>query len=243
MFVYCIENKLNGKKYIGKTVEKITRRFNRHKYKAKSNDRNHLHNAINKYGEENFVIYEIDKAENEQELNEKEMLWIKKYDTKNNGYNETDGGEGSSGRILSENTRKKISVSLSKKLEENSDYKEKISIATKKGMENWWNNLTEEEKIEHKEKLKNRPKKPRRPWKLTEKTKKLMSMSKKGKKRKPLTDEHKENIRKAKEKNKEKYMGDNNPMSKSENREKQRMGCLGRKKMYREDDSWYWGRV
>ena len=109
MKIYCIENTLNGKKYVGLTKGTIERRFKRHKEIVNGNKKKqHLHNAILKYGIKNFKIYQLDEANTWEELCEKEKYWIKKLNTKNNGYNETDGGEGSLGRILSENTKKKI---------------------------------------------------------------------------------------------------------------------------------------
>lgn len=116
MKVYCIENKINGKKYVGITKGDILRRFKRHKEVAKYKDKKqHLHKAMLKHGIDNFVIYQIDETDNIEMLYEKEKFWIKKLDTKNNGYNETDGGEGSFGRILSEETKRKISKSHSGK--------------------------------------------------------------------------------------------------------------------------------
>jgi group I intron endonuclease len=38
-----------------------------------------------------------------------EIYWIKKFDSKNKGYNCTDGGEGTSGLIISDETRAKFS--------------------------------------------------------------------------------------------------------------------------------------
>lgn len=112
MKVYCIENTLNGKKYVGVTKGEIVRRFKQHKEKAKNKtEKQHLHNAIIKHGQENFIVYQLDEAVNKEELFEKEKFWIKKLNTKNEGYNETDGGEGSYGRVVSEQTRKKISKS------------------------------------------------------------------------------------------------------------------------------------
>jgi group I intron endonuclease len=108
MKIYCIENILNGKKYIGLTKGTIERRFKRHKEISKSNKKQHLHDAMSLYGVKNFIVYELDSAKDFIELCEKEKFWIKKLNTKKNGYNETDGGEGSFGRILSEETKNKI---------------------------------------------------------------------------------------------------------------------------------------
>lgn len=46
-----------------------------------------FYRAVRKYGAENFHIEELDIAKNQTELDEKELYWINKLDTVNNGYN------------------------------------------------------------------------------------------------------------------------------------------------------------
>lgn len=65
--VYKITNKLNGKVYIGQTTEGIEKRWKRH-CGYQINDGTYFHNAIKKYGAENFTIEIIDKAKNQEEL-------------------------------------------------------------------------------------------------------------------------------------------------------------------------------
>jgi len=143
MKVYCIENKLNGKKYIGITKGAIERRFKQHKQLAKnvSKENQHLHDALIKYGFKNFIIYQQDEAESIAELYEKEKYWIKTLDTKKNGYNETDGGEGSHGRVLSEETKQKIRVAAIKRFED----VEQRNHLSKKSKE-WLAQLSKEDK-------------------------------------------------------------------------------------------------
>ncbi|NBP04378.1 MAG: hypothetical protein EBU90_30710, partial [Proteobacteria bacterium] len=65
MKVYCIENKLDGKKYVGITQGNIERRFKQHKTIAKTkntSNKSHLHNAMLLYGIDNFLLYELDNA-------------------------------------------------------------------------------------------------------------------------------------------------------------------------------------
>jgi len=116
MKIYCIENKLDGKKYVGLTKGTIERRYKSHKDIARSekSKKHHIHKAMSLYGINNFICYEIDSANTYEELCEKEKEWIKKLDTKNNGYNETLGGDGGLGCKHTEETKKLLSE-LSKK--------------------------------------------------------------------------------------------------------------------------------
>ena len=99
-YIYCIMNKVNGKKYIGQTIRTIKQRWGDHLRKQKYNkDNQYLYTAMQKYGKENFSIQEIEiiKCESKdnllQLLNEKEVYYINTYNTrKPNGYNMTDGG-------------------------------------------------------------------------------------------------------------------------------------------------------
>jgi hypothetical protein len=66
--------------------------------------------AIRKYGWDNFDADIIDNAENIEELNQKEIYWIKYYKSISpNGYNLEIGGKNATN---SEETRKKISQAL-----------------------------------------------------------------------------------------------------------------------------------
>lgn len=50
---------------------------------------------MNKYGIENFKIEEIEYLENDNELSNREIFWIKELNTYgSNGYNATKGGDG-----------------------------------------------------------------------------------------------------------------------------------------------------
>ena len=88
-YVYCIENVLNGKRYIGITTRTIKERFAEH-CKAES----YIGKAIRKYGVENFKLYELAVANSREELCNLEVYCIEKYNTFKNGYNQTIGGDG-----------------------------------------------------------------------------------------------------------------------------------------------------
>lgn len=93
--IYCIENLINHKKYIGLSKD-IHRRWGEHRRTAfnsasKSYDLP-IYGAIRKYGLENFSFNIIEECK-EEELQEKEKYWIKYYNSTENGYNLTEGGE------------------------------------------------------------------------------------------------------------------------------------------------------
>lgn len=121
MFIYKITNKINNKIYIGQVYNKtIYDRFARHIKEASETHPIILDRAIYKYGSENFIIEQIDEATSLPELNEKEIYWIKYYNStnKNIGYNLTPGGNGGN-------------TYLNKTEDELKQIKEKISNANK----------------------------------------------------------------------------------------------------------------
>lgn len=91
--IYKITNLINGHSYIGQSCN-IEKRWERHRYYTSSSDKNKiLYKAFQKYGIENFS-FEIIEECLVTELNEREIYWIKYYDTYYNGYNATLGGGG-----------------------------------------------------------------------------------------------------------------------------------------------------
>ena len=93
-YIYLIENKINGKKYVGKTVYSLKKRFAEHIKDAKKYNNRPLYRAINKYGSFNFEIKELEYC-NVDLLEERERYWIDYYNTySGEGYNATYGGSG-----------------------------------------------------------------------------------------------------------------------------------------------------
>ena len=88
--IYKITNKINGKSYIGLTDD-IKRRISEHKSKGDTTNLL-IDHVIKKYGKNNFT-YEILEECSLDQLEEREKYWIKFYNSKENGYNLTDGGD------------------------------------------------------------------------------------------------------------------------------------------------------
>lgn len=82
--------------YIGQTIRNPQTRWNEENSAAfdRNNSQQKLSNAIIKYGVENIENEIIDKAFTKKELNDKETYWIDYYNSFENGYNMTRGGEG-----------------------------------------------------------------------------------------------------------------------------------------------------
>lgn len=91
--IYKITNNLNGKFYIGKSVN-IWNRWRQHRC---AKDNAPIHRAMKKYGKDNFSLEILEQCSKE-ELDLKEKQWIAFYDGyyNINCYNATMGGDGAS---------------------------------------------------------------------------------------------------------------------------------------------------
>jgi len=134
MYVYKITNKINGKFYIGKTVNPLYVRFSQHKHLAlKKKENIYFYNAIRKYGIESFQIELIETLDNNDKLTLRERYWIKKL---NPDYNLSEGGEGNLGYRFTDEQRKYLSnAKKGKKLsEQHIDSLRKANLAEKNPM-------------------------------------------------------------------------------------------------------------
>lgn len=94
--IYLISNDVNSKLYVGQTIQNLNKRFNGHCCYSKS-DRSanmYIKRAIHKYGRDKFHITLLEECPIDL-LNEREKYWISFYDSYNNGYNLTKGGQDS----------------------------------------------------------------------------------------------------------------------------------------------------
>ena len=110
--IYGIRNIINGMIYIGQS-HNIHKRWIQHKYELNTQIHHNrkLQNAWNKYGENNFLFFVIEKCK-QNIINEKEIFWISYYDSnnRNKGYNLSTGGEyGSTGSVWSNEQKENAS--------------------------------------------------------------------------------------------------------------------------------------
>src|SRR5438309_11361208 len=122
MLIYKATNKTNGKAYIGQTTATLANRIASHVREAHYGRRSKsvFHNALRKYGLDNFETEVLETCDTIDQLNDKERHWIASLKTISpNGYNIEPGGrhfpmsEATKaklrGRKVTEETRQKIS--------------------------------------------------------------------------------------------------------------------------------------
>lgn len=114
--IYKITNKTSKKSYIGKSMEyRFEYRIEQHK---NDNSDTHFARAKRKYGWDDFIIEIIEENIPKHKMSDREKYWISYFDTFNNGYNSTVGGEG--GNTYAKKTKDEMKI-----------IKEKISKANK----------------------------------------------------------------------------------------------------------------
>lgn len=111
--IYCIENNLDGKKYIGQSQDFYKRKRNHISHLRRGEDcSTYLQHAWDKHGEENFTFYIIEICKIE-DLDFLEIEYIKSLKTHVSlgGYNISWGGDAPMrGRTHSEETKNKMSI-------------------------------------------------------------------------------------------------------------------------------------
>lgn len=163
--IYCIKNINNGKMYIGQSVD-VNKRWKTHRWLLKNNKHYnvHLQRAYNL--DKNCFEFSVIEYCKLGELNEKETYYIKYFNTMKNGYNLCEGGESTTGRVCSDETKRKISAtkagikcteeaiqkrtnSLKKHFENDPKFKKEFIEQAKKNLKGGWNkgtHLTDEQK-------------------------------------------------------------------------------------------------
>jgi group I intron endonuclease len=146
--VYLLTNKINNKIYIGQTIQKLKERLRKYLYL----NTQIINRAIHKYGCENFQCEVLCYANSIDDLNDKEIFFINKYNSTNKliGYNIRKGGHNfeksdetkqkisllNIGKHLSDETKQKISLSTSGT--NNHFYGKSHSVETKMKMSELW---------------------------------------------------------------------------------------------------------
>ena len=96
--IYKITNKVTNKIYIGQTIKTLDQRWHQHIKEAIEAIDGYrqsfplFHRMIIKYGKENFYPEVIEECEN-SEMNIREKYWINFFNSYNDGYNSTIGGQ------------------------------------------------------------------------------------------------------------------------------------------------------
>lgn len=90
--IYKYTSKTTKKSYIGKSMKY---RFEyRQKQHKEDSSNTHFARAKRKYGYDDFELTILEDNIPKELLSEREKFWIKEYDSVENGYNSTYGGEG-----------------------------------------------------------------------------------------------------------------------------------------------------
>jgi hypothetical protein len=137
LIIYKVTNTVNGKIYIGQTINSLDHRKSGHYRDLRARKVNYgaFHNALAKYKEDEFIWEIIDNADSIDELNQKEQYWISFYDSTNKekGYNRDSGG---SNCKKSKETLEKIGAKTKERFL-NPDFKKTVLNGLKDGTKKW----------------------------------------------------------------------------------------------------------
>lgn len=140
--IYCIENIVNNKKYIGQSID-IDSRWSKHKSELNkgTHDNDYLQKSWNKYGCDNFKFYVLEICDSDK-LDERESYYIDLFNSmdRDKGYNLKSGGQNSN--YVSNEIREKQSDALKKHFE-NPEARKRQSLNAK----NQWANPEIKQKI------------------------------------------------------------------------------------------------
>lgn len=106
---YLLTNSVNGRRYVGITGTSLSKRWRRHRQKARAGTRRPLYAAMRKYGEGSFCIEELGVFASWEAACRAEVTLIRDLGTRREqrGYNITAGGEGTPGRKITDSEKAK----------------------------------------------------------------------------------------------------------------------------------------
>lgn len=109
--IYLASNLITGKRYVGQTIKTLEERKAKHLQNSQTDLNNRFYQAIRKHGIDSFEWEVLEEVE-QKNLDEREIYWIKEFNTLYEGYNMTIGGGTLYGHKHTEETKKKIGESL-----------------------------------------------------------------------------------------------------------------------------------
>lgn len=181
MIIYMATNRVNGKSYVGQTILSLGQRRSQHiSASLTCKDNLYFHNTIRKHGPDNFDWEILHECDNIEDLNKLEIYYIGLYDTYNNGYNLTLGGNNGLGYKPTAETLKRMSEAQSGK--NNAMYGRKHSEKSLKRMSEAHKGIIPLNKGKHhSEESKRRMSEAQKGKKHSEASKRKMSEARKGK--------------------------------------------------------------
>lgn len=136
MIIYKVTNNLNQQTYVGQTAFSLEKRRAEHEKESLSENRKTVkfHNALLKYGFNNFTWEVIKECDSQEELDYYEDFYIKEFQCldRDKGYNLKSGGK--LGGCYSEEAKQHMGESTKKKWE-NPEIAEKMLEGLRKGTE------------------------------------------------------------------------------------------------------------
>ncbi len=112
MLIYVVTNKVNGKRYVGQTIQRLEDRWSKHC--SRSSGCPILGRAIRKYGRMSFTVEVVSACSTLGQLNDAEAYFVDHYQSMTpDGYNVLRGGDAShsmTGVVRSQETRERFSA-------------------------------------------------------------------------------------------------------------------------------------
>jgi len=137
--IYKIYNSFNGKVYVGKTKQSLSKRIYSHMLLLKKNKHynKYLQSAWN-IDKDSFEFSEIERCE-DSNWAEREVFWISKLNSRdeNYGYNLTLGGDGGVGRTVSD-YEKSLLIERNKNRVWTDEMRKNTGIKTREWQKNYW---------------------------------------------------------------------------------------------------------